>query len=234
MSYSDIVDRLPGWLARHVLHFEATIEREVANLAASLPLGARVLDAGAGEMRHARYFGRQRYTGVDLAVGDHAWDYSRLHALADLAELPFASGCFHAAIHIVTLEHVREPARVLAEIARTMAPGALLLAIVPHEWEVHQSPHDYFRFTRHGMAYLLERAGLVEIELRPVGGYFRLLSRRLLNGLQFFTGGLRWIGFVPAALLLAPPALLMPFLDFLDRERNFTLGYVCTAKRPPC
>jgi len=231
VSYSAIVDRLPGWLSRHVLHFEAAIEDAVAGFAAGLPAGVRVLDAGAGEVRHARYFTRQRYCGVDLAVGDVTWNYSRLNAVADLTRLPFAAASFAAAIHIVTLEHVREPESVLREIARTLAPGAPLLAIVPHEWEVHQAPHDYFRFTCHGMRYLLERAGMVEIEIRPVGGYFRLLARRLLNGLQFFSGGIRWLGFIPAALLLVPPALLIPYLDFLDRDRNFTLGYICTAKR---
>jgi len=231
MSYSAIAGRLPRWLNRHVLHFEGAIEDAVAGFAASLPAGARVLDAGAGEVRHARYFGRQRYCGVDLAVGDSTWNYSLLDAVADLTRLPFGSGCFDAAIHIVTLEHVREPACVLREIARTLAPGAPLLVIVPHEWEVHQAPHDYFRFTRHGIEYLLERAGMAEIEIRPVGGYFRLLARRLLNGLQFFSGGIRWLGFIPAALLLVPPALLIPYLDFLDRDRNFTLGYICTAKK---
>ena len=62
--------------------------------------------------------------------------------------------------------------------------------IVPHEWEVHQSPHDYYRYTRHGMAYLLAKAGFAEYTIEPVGGYFRLISRRLLNGLQFFRGPL--------------------------------------------
>jgi SAM-dependent methyltransferase len=231
MSYAAIVDRLPRWLARRILHFEAAIEDAVAGFAATLPPDARVLDAGAGEGRHARYFTGQRYCGVDLAVGDRTWNYTRLDAVADLTRLPFGAGCFDAAINIVTLEHVREPESVLREIARTLAPAAPLLAIVPHEWEVHQAPHDYFRFTRHGVEYLLERAGMVEIEIRPVGGYFRLLARRLLNGLQFFSGGLRWIGFLPAALLLVPPALLIPYLDFLDRDRNFTLGYICTAKK---
>ena len=63
MSYSAIVERLPGWLSRHVLHFEAAIEDAVAGFAEALPAGARVLDAGAGEVRHARYFTRQRYCG---------------------------------------------------------------------------------------------------------------------------------------------------------------------------
>jgi SAM-dependent methyltransferase len=231
MSCSAIVDRLPRWLNRYVLHFEAAIEDAVSGFAASLPAGARVLDAGAGEVRHAHYFSRQRYCGVDLAVGDSTWNYKRLHAVADLTQLPFVSGSFDAAINIVTLEHVREPETVLREMARTLAPGARLLAIVPHEWEVHQAPRDYFRYTRHGMRYLLERAGMVEIEIQPVGGYFRLLARRLLNGLQFFSGGIRWLGFIPAAVLLVPPALLLPYLDFLDGARNFTLGYICTARK---
>jgi SAM-dependent methyltransferase len=229
--YSAVADRLPRWLHRHVLHFEAAIEDAIARFAAGLPAGARILDAGAGEGRHARYFARQHYYGVDLAVGDRAWDYSRLNAIADLTSLPFASGCFDAAIHIVTLEHVREPACVLRELGRALGPGAPLVVIAPHEWEVHQAPHDFYRYTRYGLAYLLERAGFEEIEIHPVGGYFRLMARRLLNGLQFFTGGARWIGFVPAAVLLVPPALVIPFLDFLDPERNFTLGYICTAKK---
>ena len=67
--------------------------------------------------------------------------------------------------------------------------------------------------------------------MRAAGGYFRLLARRLLNGLQFFTGGLRWLWFIPAAMLVVPPALILPFLDFLDRDRNFTVGYICTARK---
>lgn len=232
VSYTDLADRLPRPLRRHVLHFEAAIEDSVERFAAGLPSGARVLDAGAGEGRYAGRFGRQRYCGVDLAVGDREWDYSRLDAVADLRCLPFATGCFDAAIHIVTLEHVPEPECVLRELARALASGGRLLLVAPHEWEVHQAPHDYYRYTRYGLAYLLERAGMAEVEVYPVGGYFRLLARRLLNGLQFFTGGLRWSGFLPAALLLVPPALVIPFLDFLDRDRNFTLGYICTARKP--
>ena len=231
MKYSAIAERFPRPLRRHVLHFEAAIEDAVRTLAAKLPAGARVLDAGAGEGRYAPYFARQRYCGVDLAVGDRAWDYSRLDAIADLASLPFATGCFDAAIHIVTLEHVREPGCVLRELARTLAPRGWMLVVAPHEWEVHQAPHDYFRYTRYGVAYLLEKAGFEVRDLRASGGYFRLLARRLLNGLQFFSGGLRWLGFLPAAILVVPPALLLPFLDFLDRDRNFTLGYICTARK---
>jgi SAM-dependent methyltransferase len=232
MRYNAIAERLPGFLRRYVLHFEASSDAAVAAFAAALPEGARVLDAGAGEGRYARHFAGVRYVGADLAVGDASWNYGGIDVLADLAALPFRTGSFDAAIHIVTLEHVCEPACVLGQIAGALAPGGRLLAVVPLEWEVHQAPHDYYRYTRHGMTYLLEKAGLEPLAILPVGGYFRLLARRLLNGLQFFSGGWRWIWFLPAALLLVPPALVLPCLDFLDRDRNFTLGYICTARKP--
>jgi SAM-dependent methyltransferase len=224
--------RFPRWLAgtalgHYVLHFEAAIETAVSEFAAGLPSRSRVLDAGAGQAQYAHYFAKQRYTGVDLAVGDATWDYGRLQAIADLTALPFAAASFDACLNIVTLEHVREPGRAVKEMGRVLKQGGSLLLAVPHEWEVHQAPHDYFRFTRHGIQHLLEQAGFQRIRIDPVGGFFRLLSRRLASGVQFFPAPL-----VPlAALFLAPPALILPLFDFLDRERNFTLGYLCTARK---
>jgi len=227
LKYQAIERRLPAFLRRHILHFESAIDDSLSGFAATLPAGASVLDAGAGERVHAKYFSAQRYTAIDLGVGDTSWDYGKLDALADLTALPFREASFDACINIVTLEHVHEPACALLEIERTLKPGGYLLLVVPHEWEVHQSPHDYYRYTRHGVGYLLKKAGFSEFDIQPVGGYFRLISRRLLNGLQFFPGPL----FFVAAIFLAPPALVLPWLDSLDRERNFTLGYICVARK---
>jgi Methylase involved in ubiquinone/menaquinone biosynthesis len=227
VSYTAVRDRLPRWLRRYVLHFETAIDDAVAAFARGLPENSRILDAGAGEAVHARFFSRQRYTAVDLGIGDASWNYGRLDVIADLAALPFPDGTFHACINIVTLEHVQEPVCVLAEIGRVLKPGGHLLLVVPQEWEVHQSPHDFYRYTRHGLEYLLHRAGFSIVQLQPVGGAFRLLSRRLLNALQHFPG----LWFFAGAVLLAPLALLLPLLDSLDRDRNSTLGYICIAQK---
>jgi SAM-dependent methyltransferase len=226
--YDRLQSLLPGRLARYVMHFEASIEDAVANFAAALPRGARVLDAGAGETAHKHYFAGQRYCGLDLGVGDRAWDYSRLDVLGNLEALPFPDATFAAAINVVTLEHVLHPARVLCEIGRVLAPGSPFLLVAPLQWEEHQQPHDYGRFTRFALDRLLKDAGLIDISIQPVGGIFRLISRRLLNALQFFPGPLMFV----AAVFLAPPALVLPMFDSLDKDRSFTLGYICIARKP--
>jgi SAM-dependent methyltransferase len=219
---------MPAAVQRQVLHFESSIEAAVRKFAASLPTSALVLDAGAGEGQYAPLFDGRRYIGVDLGIGDVDWNYRQLDAVADLAVLPFASGIFDGCINIVTLEHVREPALVISELFRVMKPGGRILLVTPHEWEEHQQPHDYFRYTRYGLDFLLRRAGFRDVLIEPVGGFFRLLSRRLLNGVQFFPGPLA----VVAAAVFGPPALVLPLLDGLDRHRNFTLGHICTARKP--
>lgn len=227
-----IVNRLPRRLHRLILRFEAMIEDRVADFARSLPAGTRVLDAGAGECRYAREFSHCRYVAVDLAVGDADWDYSRLDGVADLARLPFRDGSFGAAINIVVLEHVRDPGAVLGELSRVLAPGARLLLAAPQEWGVHQAPHDYFRYTRSGLQWLLERAGFGDIKIEAGGGFFTLLGRRLLDSILYFQGGWRWLLFLPAAAVCGVLGVLLPMLDFLDPTRNTTLGYVCTARKP--
>lgn len=220
---------LPGPLRRYVLDFEHRIERSVAAFSASLPDAARILDAGAGEGSYRNHFLRHRYIGLDLGVGDQRWDYSALDVLGDLSSLPFATGTFDAAVNIVTLEHVRDPQRVLNELARVLKPGARLLLVVPHEWEVHQHPHDFFRYTRYGVAELARTAGMRVISLEDGGGYFRLLARRLLGGAQFFPRPLNLLWLIA----VAPAALLLPLLDSLDKQRDFTLGYLATLENGP-
>lgn len=213
---------MPEFVQRYVLNFEARIEEALRTFAGALPSGAAVLDAGAGEAQYASLFRGFRYVAVDLGIGDESWEYGSLDALAELERLPFPDDTFDAAINIVTLEHVREPKAVLAEIARVLRPGGRLLLVTPFEWEEHQQPHDYYRYTRYGLQHLLESASLATESITPAGGLFRVLARRLL------TAGLT----VPILLpMFAPLALLVPLFDRFDESRVFTLGHLTLARK---
>lgn len=224
---------LPVWLVRLLDPVAERIRSAVLELAGELPGGSLILDAGCGENRFKRAMTGHRVIGYDSGVGDRRWDYGALDVMGDLESLAVRTSSMDAAMLIVVLEHVRRPSAVLAEIARVLKPGGCLLLVVPLLWEEHQVPNDYFRFTRYGVAMLLEEAGLKPLRLEPLGGFFALSARRCINMLSFFQGSWRWPLFV---LLLPFLGFIFPlalrFLDCLDREKRFTLGYEAWACRP--
>src|SRR5436190_20287439 len=87
---------VPQWLQRRVELDTYVLFDFVERSGASVVPGSRVLDAGAGAGRFCGGFAHTRYTGVDLAVGDAAVDYSGLDAICTLTALPFAEGGFDA------------------------------------------------------------------------------------------------------------------------------------------
>jgi SAM-dependent methyltransferase len=202
--------------------------------------GALVLDAGAGEGRYRPLFSAARYVAADLAVGDPDWDYRGLDAQTDLGALPFRDGAFDHVLSTQTLEHLADPDRFLREAARVLKPGGTLFLTAPMLFRMHQEPHDYFRFTAHGLRLLLARAGLDVVTLAPQGGYFWFLADAIRPLHRRLFGKERPLLF---RVLAAPLALvskvlfttLLPFilyrLDFLDGKRTVTTGHEVVARR---
>ncbi len=191
-----------------------------------------VLDAGAGEARHKRFFGRARYIGLDSGYGDDTWDYSNLDVRGDLENIPLRDASVDCILCMVVLEHTRNPQQVLLEFARVLKPDGMLVMVVPFLWEQHQIPHVYFRFTRYGVRSLFEATSLRLDLLDPMGGFFWLCARRSVGFLSFFQGGWRWILFpflAPFFGLLFP--LILYFMDGLDKEKNYSLGFRIRATK---
>ena len=173
------LEALPPWLRKRI---EVNWNESLALLQQAqeqIPPNAHVLDAGSGEGRYKQMFDHTRYVGLDLAVGDVAWDYTGLDSIGDLRELPFADNSFDAALCVQTLEHVNDPFKVIGEIGRVLKPGGRFYLSAPMAWHQHQKPHDYFRYTSFGFQHLLEQSGMRVVEMRPMGGYFWFLSFNL-------------------------------------------------------
>jgi SAM-dependent methyltransferase len=219
---------VPQWLFRKLDPFEAAIQDFVAEVAASTRSGSAVLDAGAGECRFRPKFRHAFYVGVDFGLGDPSWDYSGLDVIGRLEELPFSNETFDRVLSTVVLEHTPEPAAVIREFYRVLRHGGSVHLVVPHMWEEHQKPYDFFRFTSNGMRYLMEKAGLRVKRVDPVGGFFWQLSRRLMGILGFTQTGWRWVLFpflAPVFGLILP--LCCYYLDGIDHEKAYTLGFIC-------
>ena len=124
-------------------------------IAAELIAGCRdglVLDAGSG--LKAEY--------LDDVVNLEVADYPTTDVLAIGERLPFADDSFDGVLSLVVLEHVRDPFRSAAEIARVLRPGGRLYVAVPFLQPYHGYPHHYYNMTRRGLEQLF--AGAFDIE----------------------------------------------------------------------
>jgi len=70
---------------------------------------------------------------------------------ADAESLPFPPGLFQRVECDAVLEHVRDPARVVSEIVRVLAPGGYVHIVTPFCHPFHEFPKDFRRFTPDGL-----------------------------------------------------------------------------------
>ena len=234
--YFTVYERLPEFLKRRVNPLEYSI-RAFVESASQETARSVVLDAGSGESRFAASFRRHLYVALDLGVGDPTWDYSKVGLMGDLLAIPLASETVDIVLSIQVLEHVVSPSKVLGEIHRVLKPGGTLYLTAPQGWHEHQSPHDYFRFTRDALRLLFLEAGFRDATIEPQGGYFHYLGHRLTyipKVLFASRSGLRRVLLFPLECLsLGMFCCCLPvvcyYLDRLDSKREFTLGYQCVA-----
>jgi SAM-dependent methyltransferase len=123
-----------------------------------------VLDYGS--MEHAAGPGTYRplmpanwkYYGCDLEAGPNV-DV----VMAEEYNTGFKNAVADIVISGQCLEHVRNPFKAVAEMARVLKPGGIIVLIAPFAIGVHRFPIDCWRFAPDGFEQLMEDAGI-----RPV------------------------------------------------------------------
>ena len=114
--------------------FNPTWQRHVAayaQCAALLPAEGRVLDLGCGVGHSFARLAPRETVGVDLDPGALAGQ-ARETVVADMRALPFAGGSFASVLAVQSIEHVPDPERALAEVARVLAPGGVAVFVTPN------------------------------------------------------------------------------------------------------
>jgi len=80
--------------------------------------------------------------------------------VADAHDLPFVDAVFTRIECDAVLEHVKDPARLMRELERVLAPGGNLHVVTPFCHPYHEYPEDYRRFT---IPALREMAGGMQV-----------------------------------------------------------------------
>lgn len=192
---------------------------------AALPRHARgrLLDLGCGKAPLFETY-RDRVTDVTCADwGKSLHGGAYLDVECDLTEpLPFREKEFDTILLSDVLEHIPEPLRLWAEMARVLAPGGRILLNVPFLYWLHEQPHDYYRFTEFALRRFAEGAGLAVLELGPVGGWPQVMADLFAKGVA----GVPLVG--------RPLASLAQWLARKGggKPTAFPLGYFLVAGKP--
>ena len=113
--------------------FNPTWQRHVAayaRCAAFLPPG-RVLDVGGGVGHSYEKLAPRESVGVDVDPDVLREQHRETH-VADMRALPFGDDAFAAALAVQSIEHVPDPERALAEMARVVEPGGVAVLVTPN------------------------------------------------------------------------------------------------------
>lgn len=210
---------------RHLRLLTDQLRTEIADFGPST-----TVDLGCGAMPY-RPLVPGRYIGLDLSAG-----HGRPDALGAAEASPLRDQCCDMVLSTQQLEHVDDPALVLAEALRILRPGGCLLLSTHGVWAHHPDPQDLWRWTEEGLVRLIENAGFRVDVVHRQG---ELFTAALLLG-TYPIGALRRRG--PTALRALTGAILVianvicrPLDAVLRwaRVRHFASpSYLVVASRP--
>lgn len=188
----------------------------------------KLLDCGCGDVPYYGWYRDliEEATCIDWAASGHGRQHVD-HEI-DLGQtLPFEEKRFDTVILADVLEHIAQPANLIGELARVLTPGGKLVVMVPFLYRIHESPHDYHRYTRFSLEWMAQAAGLRVIEVSAYGGYPDVV-------LDLLNKGLASIPPLCHAFLAMVSWMTRTKLYGRWRKRsseNFPLGYCLVAER---
>jgi len=177
-----------------------------------------VLDVGCGNAPYGDLLPGWSRIGVNIDATD-----ARPEVVGDGQDLPFIDGCANLVLCTQVIEHVRNPFRLVNELARVLRPGGRLILSGPMYWPLHEEPHDYWRFTPYGFRELCRQSGL-EVSGLLSQGHAIALTAVSLN--HIFRG----LFFLPVRLVINLAAWL---LDGLIPVRHSTANLILSARKNP-
>ena len=229
------------WIARVRRIFDLQAGSLWRDLSTQLPKARGVvLDVGCGAQPYRPLIDAEaRYVGIDTEDAKAHFGYEVPDAIYFAGDRwPIEDASVDVVLCAETLEHVLEPATLLAEAHRCLRTGGDLLLTVPFSARWHFVPHDYWRFTPSSLEHLLREAGFVDIAVYARGNAVTVACYKLMALLLpwlFPQSKGRRTRFVQVlAFLTAPFVAIIALIgraSLLSEGGDDCLGYTVTASR---
>ncbi len=191
----------------------------------------QVIDLGCGVMPFRELLARMGVVYHSLDLWPRSGEVTYVGDIQDMPMVPTAG--YDAAICLEVLEHVPQPFRAICEIYRILKPGGIFILSVPHLSRLHDEPHDYYRFTIHGIRYLLHEYGFEILEIKVKGGLISFLGHQistiLLSLVWPICGARQIVWFLNKWFVTR---LFYMIDQRFGIKELFPLGYVIAARKP--
>jgi len=136
----------------------------------------RVLNVGSGTWeRYELPTKVTEYVRMDIVKGPN------VDVVGRAENIPFPDGSFDSIISTQVFEHIENPEQATREAKRVLKSGGNILITVPQWNELHEEPHDYWRYTRYGLQSLFERHGFKLINMDQRGGYHSVRAQMAMR-----------------------------------------------------
>jgi len=192
-----------------------------------------LLDIGCGEKPYkemaAPYV--REHIGVDHEATFH--DKSNIDLPGTAYRVPLEDNSVDCVLCTDVLEHLEEPKEAVAEAFRVLKPGGSAIYTVPLFWHLHETPRDFYRFTKYGLQYLFESNGFEVVEITALSGFIVTFSQELVYYIQQYRKGGKinplWWLIPPVSHCIQAFAYLM---NKIDKSVDFTIEYIAVARKP--
>lgn len=197
--------RLAMWLRRKLRSdVRSQRSRDALNEVIAHANGGLCISVGGGPLR-----AHPQLVNVNIAP------FHNVDVVADAHELPYADNSVSAVHSEAVFEHLANPEKAAAEVARVLKPGGRAFICTPFLQPYHGYPHHYQGFTITGHRALFERAGLAVLETGVAMGPTVALVTLVNVYIREYAGPVR----LPLMALWNAFAVLLKPLDKLILKR---------------
>ncbi len=189
-----------------------------------------VLDAGSGEIRRYKsFFKFEKYLTLDIRPESGA------DIVDSIENIPLENNRVDSIISTQVLEHVKNPTKAVNEFYRVLKPGGHCLITVPQLNELHEEPHDYFRFTKFVLEEIFKNSGFKIILIERRGGFWTAnCQMKIRYAIDLFNLNRRtWLAkiFNLFFLICGQLSILIDGLDKSRANQKHALGWLIIAKK---
>jgi SAM-dependent methyltransferase len=194
----------------------------------------KLLDIGCGNKPYEIWLKGKisSYTGCDIVQSSS----NKVDVLCEANNIPLESNSFDTIISTQAIEHIEDHQGMLNEAFRLLKNDGCFILSGPFYWHLHEEPYDFFRFTKHGFRYILEKSGFEIIEITPNGGAWATLGQMINHTFGFNNSGANSVAKGIKYLFRKLRVYILvnrifSYLDAKDFNSINTINYVVVARK---